>query len=79
MACTLVIADGGELGPIISRKILTVIAVRRSHFEAVGDNERLCHSAVFIKNGVLGSSSFTKAEGDESMMAMSLRGADLRP
>jgi hypothetical protein len=78
MFCALVIADEGEFGPIISRSIFTVIEVRRSHFEAVGDKERPCHNAVFIKNGVLGSSNFTSAEGDESIVARSLRGADLR-
>jgi hypothetical protein len=66
--------EGLELGPVISRSKLTVMAVRRSHFEAVGDNDRLCHSAVFIKKGVFGSNSFSKADGEESMIAVVLRG-----
>lgn len=69
------IDEGAELGPVISRRRLTVMAVRRSHFDDVAERERVCDKAVFIKNGVLGRSSFSSAEGDESMMSPVLRGS----
>jgi hypothetical protein len=46
--------------------------------EDVSESERLCHSAVFIRKGVLGSSSFTSAEGEPSMLAIWLRGPSFR-
>jgi hypothetical protein len=48
--------------------MFTVISVRRSHFDAVGDMERECHSAVLAMNGVLGRRSLRRAEGEESML-----------
>jgi hypothetical protein len=61
---------GVELGPSMSRSMLTVISVRRSHFEDVGDMDIECHSAVFNKNGVLGRRNLIRAEGEESMFEM---------
>jgi len=51
-----------------------VMAVRRSHLEDVGDIDKPCHRAVFMRNGVLGSSSFRRAEGEASMVVDVLRG-----
>jgi hypothetical protein len=76
--CILLIGVAGVLGPIMSRSMLIVIAVLRSHFEAVGDSERLCHRAVFMIKGVLGSNSFSIAEGEDSIVIVLLRGVKLQ-
>lgn len=55
--------------------MLTVIVVLKSHFEAVGESDRPCHSAVFNMKGVLGSSSFSIADGEDSMAVLLRRGA----
>ena len=62
--------DVGELGPIISRSILIVISVLRSHFDDVGARPRVCQRAVFSMKGVLGRRSFRRAEGEESIVEM---------
>jgi hypothetical protein len=63
----------------MSLRRLTVISVLRSHFEDVGDIERECHSAVFNSIGVFGSRSFSMADGEESMLAVLVRGRGLAP
>ena len=49
--------------------MLIVRAVRRSHFELVDESERVCQRAVLRMKGALGTSSFTSAEGEDSMVA----------
>jgi hypothetical protein len=44
--------------------------VRRSHFDDVEERERLCHRAVLTRKGVLGRSSFSRADGVASMVAV---------
>lgn len=44
-----------------------ISSVLRSHFEDVGDMDSVCHSAVLSMKGVFGRSSFTRAEGEDSM------------
>ena len=61
--------DGVELGPIMSRSMLIVISVRKSHFEDVADCPMVCQSAVLSMNGTLGTKSFSIAEGVASIAA----------
>lgn len=46
----------------------TVISVRRSHFEEVGDSHSECHRAVFAMNGNLGIRRRSRAEGESSIV-----------
>ena len=68
--CSFPMGVGVEFGPSMSRRMLMVTSVLRSHFELVGDMERECHSAVLSSRGVFGSSSFTSAEGEASILAV---------
>lgn len=62
-SCCFDIVDGGEL-PNISRTMLTIKAVRRSHFEAVGDSESRWNKAVFRIKGVFKTRNFRTANGE---------------
>lgn len=47
--------------------MLTVTSVLRSHFDEVGESQRVCHRAVFATKGTLGNKTRNKADGDVSM------------
>lgn len=51
-----------------------VNSVRKSRFEEVSEKFKVCASAVLNINGVLGSNSFSMAEGDDSIVALSCAG-----
>jgi hypothetical protein len=76
--CILLMGVAGVLGPIMSRSMLIVMAVRRSHFEDVGVRERLWDTAVFKSKGVLGSSSLSKADGEDSIVVLLRRGVEAK-
>jgi hypothetical protein len=75
--CSFEMGVGSELGPIMSRRMLMVRAVRRSHFELVDERESECQRAVLRMKGALGTRSLRRAEGEDSMVATA--GARFRP
>lgn len=60
------VLDSGEGGPVKNeRRTLMMSSVRRSHFEDVGDKDRVWKRAVFRISGALGRRARIRAEGLE--------------